>query len=82
MQRGMAANADPGPQTTAYAEGRDDQLPPDWHSAIEKAAGSAFLKDALGERLHFVLLALKRAEYRRFAAEVTALERALYGEVV
>ncbi len=82
MQRGIAARADPGGQTTAYAEGADDQLAPDWRSAIEKAAGSAFLKEALGERLHFVLLALKRAEYRRFAAEVTALERALYGEVV
>lgn len=82
MQRGIDAKADPGLQTTAYADARDDQLPPDWHSAIEKAAGSAFLKDALGERLHFVLLALKRAEYRRFAAEVTPLERALYGEVV
>jgi glutamine synthetase len=57
-------------------------LPPDWRSAIETAARSTFLKEALGERLHHVLLALKHAEYRRFAAEVTALERTLYGEVV
>ena len=82
MQGGIAAKADPGPQTTAYAEGRDDQLPPDWRSAIQTAAASAFLKEALGERMHFVLLALKRAEYRRFATEITALERAIYGEVV
>jgi glutamine synthetase len=40
------------------------------------------MKDALGERLHHVFLALKRAEYRRFASEVTALERTLYGEIV
>lgn len=82
IQRGIAAKADPGPQTASYAEGTDDSLPPDWRSAIEKAAGSAFLKEALGERLHFVYLALKRAEYRRLSAEVTPLERALYGEVV
>jgi len=82
MQRGIAAKAHPGPQTTAYAEGRDDQLPPDWRNAIQTAASSVFLKEALGERMHFVLLALKRAEYRRFATEITALERAIYGEVV
>ncbi|MBD9375256.1 glutamine synthetase [Rhizobium sp. ARZ01] len=82
MQRGIAAKADPGPETTAYAESAGDILPPGWRSAIEKASTSSFLKDALGERMHFVFLALKRAEYRRFAAEITALERLLYGEIV
>ena len=66
----------------AKREVRRDDLPPDWRSAIETASRSAFLKEALGERLHHVFLALKRAEYRRFAGEVTALERVLYGEVV
>ena len=82
MRRGILAKADPGPETNAYAEAADDALPPDWRSAIETATRSPFLKDALGERLHHVFLALKRTEYRRFAAEVTALERRLYGEVV
>ncbi|MGX5719185.1 glutamine synthetase family protein [Shinella zoogloeoides] len=82
MRRGILAKADPGPETTAYAEAGGDELSPDWRSAIEAATRSAFLKEALGERLHHVFLALKRAEYRRFAAEITALERALYGEVV
>lgn len=82
MRRGILAKADPGPETTAYAEATGDALPPDWRSAIETAARSDFLREALGERLHHVFLALKRAEYRRFAAEVTALERTLYGEVV
>jgi glutamine synthetase len=82
MRKGILAKADPGPETTAYADPPDDGLPPDWRSAIETASRSAFLRDALGERLHHVFLALKRAEYRRFAAEVTALERTLYGEVV
>ncbi|WP_411034927.1 glutamine synthetase family protein [Shinella sp. BYT-45] len=82
MRKGILEKADPGPETTAYAETAGDALPPDWRSAIETASRSAFLKDALGERLHHVFLALKRAEYRRFAAEVTALERRLYGEVV
>jgi glutamine synthetase len=82
MRKGILAKADPGPETTAYAAIASDDLPPDWRSAIETATGSCFLKDALGERLHHVFLALKRAEYRRFASEVTALERALYGEIV
>lgn len=82
MQRGIAAKADPGPQTTAYAESAGDSLPPDWRSAIDKAAASSFLKEALGEKMHHVFLALKRAEYRRFAAEITPLERSLYGEIV
>jgi glutamine synthetase len=82
IHRGIAAKSDPGPETTAYAESEGDSLPPDWRSAIEAAGASAFLKDALGEKLHHVFLALKRAEYRRFAAEITALERSLYGEIV
>jgi glutamine synthetase len=82
MRKGILNKADPGPETTAYAEMAGGDLPPDWRSAIETATRSAFLKEALGERLHHVFLALKRAEYRRFAAEVTALERTLYGEVV
>lgn len=82
IQRGIAAKADPGPQATAYAEGPPDRLPPDWRGAIAAATSSDFLKDALGERMHFVFLALKRAEYRRFAADITALERTLYGEIV
>lgn len=82
MRKGILDKADPGPETTAYAETGGDTLPPDWRSAIETAARSAFLKEALGERLHHVFLALKRAEYRRFNMEVTALERTLYGEVV
>jgi glutamine synthetase len=82
MRRGILEKADPGPQTTSYAENAGDDLPPDWRSAIETASRSAFLKEALGERLHHVFLALKRAEYCRFAAEVTALERTLYGEIV
>ena len=82
MRKGILAHADPGPETTAYAETPSDDLPPDWRSAIETATRSSFLKEALGESLHHVFLALKRAEYRRFASEVTALERTLYGEVV
>ena len=82
MRKGILAKADPGPETTAYAETPSDDLPPDWRSAIETATRSSFLKEALGERLHHVFLALKRAEYRRFASEVTTLERMLYGEVV
>lgn len=82
MRKGILEKADPGPETTTYLESTGDDLPPDWRNAIETAARSDFLKQALGERLHHVFLALKRAEYRRFANEVTALERSLYGEIV
>jgi glutamine synthetase len=82
IRHGLAARSDPGEPASGYAAPESDALPPDWRVAIETAAGSAFLKEALGARLHHVLLAIKRAEYRRFAATITALERELYGEVV
>ncbi|QRM57355.1 glutamine synthetase family protein [Sinorhizobium sp. BG8] len=82
IHRGISSKSDPGPEARSYRPGASDELPPDWRSAISAASSSAFLRDALGERLHHVFLALKRAEYRRFAAEVTALERKIYGESV
>lgn len=74
IRAGIAAGADPGPAAAHYAAGDTDILPPDWRDAIVTAGRSEFLKDALGERLHHVFLALKRSEYRLFAAEVTEME--------
>ncbi|MBS0364859.1 MAG: glutamine synthetase [Proteobacteria bacterium] len=82
MHRGMQGQCDPGPPATAYVAADSATLPPDWRSAIAAATGSAFLADALGSGLHAVLLAIKRAEYRRFAATVTPLELALYGDTI
>lgn len=75
MEDGLSAKGDPGPPETAYRSSADDTLPPDWRSAIEAADASRFLRRALGETLHRVLVSIKRSEYRRFAAEITALER-------
>lgn len=74
MRAGLAAGADPGPASAHYAPDATDILPPDWRDAIVTAGRSAFLKETLGDRLHHVLLALKRAEYRLFAGEVTEME--------
>jgi glutamine synthetase len=53
-------------------------LPQTWQEAIDRAAGSSFLKDALGEGFLKVFLAIKRQECDRFSAEVTELDRAWY----
>lgn len=82
MRRGIAGRLQPEPECTAYRAPDADALPPDWRSAILDAAGSSFLKEALGERLMSVFLALKRHEYRHFAASVTAEECAFYGDVI
>lgn len=84
IRRGIARAIDPGAPITGngYAGAASETLPRDWRGAIERAATSPFLADALGTRLRDVFVALKRAEWRRFAAEITALERIAYGETV
>ncbi len=74
IRQGLVSRADPGPAAARYAAPETDILPPDWRDAIVTAGRSAFLKDALGAQLHHVFLALKRSEYRLFAAEVTEME--------
>ncbi|HVI52814.1 MAG TPA: glutamine synthetase family protein [Candidatus Sulfotelmatobacter sp.] len=84
MRRGIAKAAVPGPaaEGNGYAAPDPLTLPPDWRSAILRAAASPFLKDALGERMLAVLTALKRAEYRRFANEIPTFEYQTYLETV
>ncbi|HYE01380.1 MAG TPA: glutamine synthetase family protein [Alphaproteobacteria bacterium] len=83
MRRGIGRRADPGPQASGgEGYGAAEGAVPDWRAAIDAAERSDFLREALGPTLHRVLLAIKRAEYRRFAAEVTPLERDLYWETV
>ena len=57
---------------------RRGRLPATWHEAIERAAASAFLADALGAGFLDVFLAIKRQECDRFMAEVTELDYAWY----
>ncbi len=80
MARGIAAQRDPGPPADGdgSAAGNAPPLPRNWTEAIEAAQGSLFLKDALGETMHRVLLAIKRSEAARFAAYVSPLDYRLY----
>jgi len=93
VERGIAMGLDPGPPVTgngyaaaaaaaAAASGPpiDPQLvlPRTWQEAIDRAAGSAFLAEALGPEFLKVFLAIKRQECARFSAEVTELDRSWY----
>jgi glutamine synthetase len=91
VERGIAMGLDPGPPVTGngYAAAAaaaaagvplDPQLalPRTWQEAIDRAAGSAFLAEALGPEFLRVFLAIKRQECARFSAEVTELDRSWY----
>jgi glutamine synthetase len=54
-----------------YAQADTGGLPLAWHAALERAAGSEFLADALGRDFLDVFLAVKRREFDKFAALVT-----------
>jgi glutamine synthetase len=94
VERGIASGLDPGPPVTgngyaaaAAAEAAASAgapvdpglaLPRTWQEAIDRAAGSAFLAEALGPGFLKVFLAIKRQECARFSAEVTELDRSWY----
>lgn len=75
------ASRAPGERPGAGASGAVaglQRLPATWHEAIERAAGSEFLAEALGPDFLRIFLAIKRQECERFAAEVTELDYAWY----
>jgi glutamine synthetase len=89
VEHGIRQRLDPGPAVVGngYRDtGAPDggaasppaALPRSWPEAIERAAGSAFLADALGPDFLRIFLAIKRQECARWAAEVTELDRAWY----
>lgn len=91
VERGIAMGLDPGPPVTGngYAAVAADAasgtpidpqlvLPRTWQESIDRAAGSAFLAEALGPDFLKVFLAIKRQECARFSAEVTDLDRSWY----
>jgi glutamine synthetase len=80
--RGIESRIEPDAESTAYSDETQTTLPRDWREAIDQAAGSDFLKEALGERMAFVFIALKRMEHGFFASEVTDEEFAYYGDVI
>jgi glutamine synthetase len=84
IERGIEAAIDPGPAVVgngyalAEAAGARRELPATWHEAIERAAESEFLRQALGPEFLKIFLAIKRQECERFSAEVTELDRLWY----
>jgi glutamine synthetase len=73
MLHGIERGLDPGPpvEGNGYAQADSGDLPLGWQAALERAAGSEFLADALGRDFLDVFLAVKRRELDKFAALVT-----------
>jgi glutamine synthetase len=81
LEQGIDQTLDPGPPVTGNGYGQNAgprELPQTWQEAIDRAAGSRFLRETLGEGFLKVFLAIKRQECDRFSAEVTELDRAWY----
>lgn len=71
IHEGIRDERDPGPAIVGNGyEQATDLLPTDWLTALQALERSAWIKEALGERFIEVYLAIKRAEYRQFMAEV------------
>jgi len=73
MLRGIERGIDPGPaiEGNGYEQARPGELPTHWPAALERAARSEFLADALGAEFLEVFLAVKRRECEKFGALVT-----------
>ena len=73
MLRGIERGIDPGPpvEGNGYEQFRAGELPTQWHAALERAANSEFLADALGRDFLEIFLAVKRRECEKFGALVT-----------
>jgi len=82
MYEGVEDRIEPDAESSTYSNDTETTLPLDWRSAIDQAAGSEFLKEALGARMAYVFVALKRAEHHFFSTEVTDEEFAYYGDVI
>jgi glutamine synthetase len=84
MHYGIRERIDPGPATVGNAYEQDSlaSLPLDWPAAIERAAASKFLHEALGEEFMRILLAIKRQELDRFNARVSDVDYEWYLDTV
>ncbi|NRH41112.1 glutamine synthetase family protein [Pseudomonas sp. MS15a(2019)] len=71
IHEGIRDERDPGPAIVGNGyEQATDFLPTDWLTALQALERSSWIREALGERFIDVYLAIKRAEYRQFMAEV------------
>jgi len=84
IEYGIDQGLDPGSPVlgngyaAAEAPGARRELPATWQEAIDRAAASEFLQQALGPDFLKIFLAIKRQECDRFSAEVTELDRLWY----
>ncbi|GAC1037313.1 glutamine synthetase family protein [Pseudomonas sp. No.117] len=68
---GIREQRNPGPATVGNGyEQATEWLPTDWLTALQALDRSPWIREALGEGFIEVYLAIKRAEYRQFMAEV------------
>ena len=72
IHRGLRDEIDPGEpvQGNGYAQATE-RLPTDWLTALRALEDSTWAREAFGEAFLGVYLAVKRAEYRQFMAEVS-----------
>lgn len=80
---GIEQKMDPGPPVSGngYASNVSPSLPRDWYASIQAAHASAFLREAFGD-FHQNFLAIKRQEYEKFNAQVTALDYDWYLDTI
>ncbi|MDX1723850.1 MAG: glutamine synthetase family protein [Pseudomonas sp.] len=71
IHRGIREQLDPGApiEGNGYAQAKE-LLPTDWLTSIQALEQSTWAREALGQEFLKVYLAIKRAEYRQFMAEV------------
>ncbi|MDX1368878.1 glutamine synthetase family protein [Pseudomonas sp.] len=71
IHRGIGEQLDPGApiEGNGYAQAKE-LLPTDWLTSIQALEQSTWAREALGQEFLKVYLAIKRAEYRQFMAEV------------
>ncbi|BBP85086.1 hypothetical protein PHLH8_47280 [Pseudomonas sp. Pc102] len=71
IHRGIRDEIDPGEpiEGNGYAQA-EELLPTDWLTALQALENSGWAREALGAEFLGVYLAVKRAEYRQFMAEV------------
>ncbi|YCH20773.1 glutamine synthetase family protein [Pseudomonas sp. D1-3] len=71
IHHGIREQIDPGAAMVGNGyEQASEFLPTDWLTALRALEGSAWAREALGEELLKVFLAIKKTEYRQFMAEV------------
>lgn len=78
--KGCREQLDPGPpvEGNGYALKLAREFPATWHEALDRAAHSDFLAQALGRETRDIFVAIKQQECARFAAQVTELDYAWY----